>query len=158
VTDPLNLAGLQADEAKLAAALQADRNLLNTWLPRGFYVDAKGELQKPKYIPYVPKKKQWAFLMYNGRECLLGGEPGGGKGQPLDGTVMTPFGPTTMGALKVGSCVCNPDGSYSRVIHITELGERQLYKVRFAGNLEAEVTEDHLWLSWPSSSPRKTDR
>jgi hypothetical protein len=25
-------------------------------------------------------------------------------------------------------------------------------------DLEAEVTEDHLWLSWPSSSPRKTDR
>lgn len=79
----LNLSGMQVDEKKLAEAFQADRALLNAWLPRGFSVNDKGVLQRPKYIPYIPKKKQWAFLMYNGRECLLGGEPGGGKSAGL---------------------------------------------------------------------------
>ena len=44
----------------------------------------------------------------------FGGPKGGGKAQPLDAKVMTPYGWRQMGDLKVGSKISNPDGTTQR--------------------------------------------
>ena len=88
-------------------------------------------------------------------EVLFGGSRGGGKGQALDAPILTPWGFRPMGSLKIGSAVCNPDGSIARVIGIYPLGVRQLYRVEFADKTSCEVTGDHIWLAWQSNRTRK---
>ena len=84
-----------------------------------------------------------------------GGAAGGGKGQSLDAPILTPFGFKAMGDLKIGSMVCNPDGSICNVIGIYPLGERQLYRFVFHDGTSCEVTHDHIWLAWKSRGSKK---
>lgn len=93
-------------------------------------------------------------------EVFFGGTRGGGKGQPLDALVLTPFGYREMGGLEIGSAVCCPDGSHARVIGIYPLGRRQLYRVTFHDGTSTLVTDDHIWLAWNAlrSTKRKGRR
>lgn len=84
-------------------------------------------------------------------EVLFGGSRGGGKGQPLDAVVATPFGFRAIGDLEVGSAVCGPDSSVGQVIATYDLGERQIFSVAFADGTSTEVTDDHIWLAWRSN-------
>src|SRR6266478_4808909 len=88
---------------------------------------------------------------------LYGGAAGGGKGQALDASVLTPFGYRPMGSLEIGSKVCVPDGSISSVIGIYPLGKRELFTVSFHDGTQCEVTEDHIWLAWRLRRSSKID-
>lgn len=79
-------------------------------------------------------------------EVLFGGSRGGGKAQPLDAIVMTPFGPSTMGEMAVGKQVLNPDGTTARVIAVHERGILPTYQIQLTGGFKCLASADHLWL------------
>jgi len=76
---------------------------------------------------------------------FYGGAAGGGKGQPADGLVATPYGLRKMGDIAVGDRVCSPTHGNSQVIKKTDLGVVATYRVRFADGTSLVVTGDHLW-------------
>lgn len=86
---------------------------------------------------------------------FLGGEPGSGKGEPLDSMIVTPFGHRRMGDLEVGSIISGSDGSMQKVIQIHELGERDVYRLKFADGTYTDCTEDHIWVVKRMSYQRK---
>ena len=104
--------------------------------------------KKKTTIQLTPKQQFMIFDLADVDEVLLGGQAGGGKGSPLNAKVLTPFGWSTMGEMKTGSMVCNPDGSIAKVIGVYPLGKKQLYEFIFQDGATTEVTEDHLWLAW----------
>jgi len=91
-------------------------------------------------------------------ETFYGGTRGGGKGQSYQALIATPFGFSKMGDLKVGSMLCNPDGTIAKVLQVHELGERDLYRVTFDDGATTEVTDDHLWPYRRTHYKLKADR
>jgi hypothetical protein len=103
-----------------------------------------------------PKQKE--TLIRNESEICIGGAKAGGKGQPLHAKILTPFGWTKMGELRVGSLISNPTGGTSYVIGIFPLGEREIFRVTFSDGATTLVTDDHLWLARLSARVIKADR
>lgn len=84
--------------------------------------------------------------------AIIAGEAGdnigrGGRrsAQPLDTLVMTPKGLRELGSLRVGDYVIGSDGKPTKVIHIVDWGERQVYKVHFTDGTWTECDAEHLW-------------
>lgn len=78
--------------------------------------------------------------------ALLGGR-GSAKGQPMWAKVLTPRGWTEMRDIKVGTQICNPDGTLAKVIQIHPLGVKKIFKVTTADGGVTHVTDDHRWLA-----------
>lgn len=94
---------------------------------------------------YQPQPKQQLLHCTPARQILFGGAVGGGKGQPLDSPILTPFGWKQMGDIKLGDWVVNPEGGKSQVIQIHPLGKRKIYEVNLRDGGKCKVTSDHLW-------------
>lgn len=77
--------------------------------------------------------------------AIVGGNRGGGKGQSISDLVCTPFGFRKIGDLKIGDIITAIDGGMQKVIHIYELGERDLYKLKFSDGTSIDCTSDHIW-------------
>ena len=88
---------------------------------------------------------QDAFVRSNVDICIFGGTLGGGKAQPYDAKVCTPFGFRNMGDLKVGDIVSRKNGQFQKVIAIYEKGEREVIEFEFADGRKVECCEEHLW-------------
>lgn len=84
-------------------------------------------------------------------EALLHGNRGGGKGLKSTEKVLTPRGWTTMGELKVGSVISNPDGTSQTVIQIFNREKQQMYRLFFSDGTEIDSDGDHLWFTKISS-------
>ena len=67
------------------------------------------------------------------------------EAQPLSSKILTPSGWTLMGGVRVGQHVSHPDGGYSTVTHINEVGECKTYRITFVDGTTAECSENHLW-------------
>ena len=65
--------------------------------------------------------------------------------QPESEEVLTPNGFVTMGSLKVGDFVINPDGKACKVIEINEQGEQEVYEVELQDGRKVRCGENHLW-------------
>ena len=65
--------------------------------------------------------------------------------QPESEEVLTPNGFVTMGSLKVGDFVMNPDGRACKVIEINEQGEQEVYEVELQDGRKVRCGENHLW-------------
>jgi hypothetical protein len=91
-------------------------------------------------------------------EILVGGGAGGGKAQPLDALVCTPFGFKTMGSVKVGDMLSHPSGCNTNVIAVHPQGKKRIYRFTFSDGATCEACEDHLWLVWFSSKQSKQER
>lgn len=100
---------------------------------------------------------QELFLSTTADIAFYGGAAYGGKAQPLDAMVCTPFGFKPMSTIKVGSQVSNPDGSVARVIAVWQQGIKKVYKITCDDGASCECTEDHLWLHRVGRKKRKTD-
>ena len=85
------------------------------------------------------------LLKFQRRVFGFGGAKSGGKAEPLDALVYTPFGPKTMGDVEVGDQVSNPDGTVSRVIATHPQGIKPVYRVTFDDGASCECCLDHLW-------------
>lgn len=76
---------------------------------------------------------------------ISGGNRGGGKGQSINDLVVTPFGFRKIGDLKKGDIITAIDGGMQKVIHIYELGERKLFRLKFSDGTHVDCTSDHVW-------------
>lgn len=90
--------------------------------------------------------RQIEFMTASTRYVAYGGARGGGKAQPEDEPVLTPFGFRQMKDIKVGSKVCTPDGGISTVIQEHPQGMQPVYKITFIDGAYTRVTAEHLWL------------
>ena len=87
---------------------------------------------------------------------IVGGGRGGGKGQPYDAPVVTPFGLRKIGDLEVGSIITDIHGCMQRVICITELGIRKVFRLHFSDGTYVDCTDDHLWKIKQTNRIRKS--
>jgi len=102
--------------------------------------------KKPKNVVWEPfPGAQQRFLTCPAWECLLWGNRGGGKSQPLHSKILTPRGWITMGDVQVGHRICNPDGTTSAVIGVFPQGNLLTYKVKMTDGGITYCSEDHLW-------------
>jgi hypothetical protein len=67
------------------------------------------------------------------------------KAQPLDTTVLTLEGRTTLGALSVGSEIVGRDGKAQKVIGVYPQGRKQVYKITTRDGSVTRATGEHLW-------------
>lgn len=88
---------------------------------------------------------QERFVRSNVDVVIGGGQLGGGKAQPLDSLVCTPFGFRRMGDLNVGDIISNSDGGMQKVIHIYERGVLETIEFVFSDGRRTECALDHLW-------------
>jgi len=132
------------------------------WLSATFdsyeVIDAEHQLQEPF------EKKQGRFfkgfidviLKYKNKrgedEYLVGDW----KGQRLSAKIMTPYGWTTMGQLKIGDEIIGSNGKPTKVIGIYPLGKRDVYRVWFKDKTFVDCTDDHLWNARRSCESVKT--
>jgi len=70
---------------------------------------------------------------------------GRGKSQPLDEPVLTPYGWSTMGALRVGDLVVGADGRPTPVFGVFPQGMQPTYRVETSDGGSTRVSADHLW-------------
>jgi replicative DNA helicase len=70
---------------------------------------------------------------------------GVGKSLSVSEPVLTPFGWTKMGDLKLGDKVVGSDGKPQYVIGVYPQGVRPIYKVEFTDNTFVNCDEEHLW-------------
>lgn len=105
---------------------------------------------------WKPTPKQAEFLRRGEFEAFFGGAAGPGKGSVLDESILTPFGWTKMGDIKVGSVISAASGKPTKVIGIYPLGKQQVFKFTLEHNEFCYVTEDHIWFAWEVGRPRET--
>lgn len=78
---------------------------------------------------------------------IVGGKRGGGKMQPLDCKIVTPFGLRRLGDIKIGNIISNPvSGGMERVIQIFEHKGKDVYRLIFSDGTSTECGLEHLWL------------
>src|SRR6266568_1731383 len=65
--------------------------------------------------------------------------------QPLDARIATPSGFVPMGDIRPGSRVLGADGEPRRVLGVFPQGEKDVYRLTFAGGATTECCEDHMW-------------
>ena len=104
-------------------------------------------MAKPKEIwkPWPGAQKR--FLGCPVWEVLLHGNRGGGKAGTLTSGILTPKGWKIMGDMKIGSRICNPDGTTQTVIGVYPQGSQVTYKVTFEDGGSTYVNNEHLWLA-----------
>lgn len=78
---------------------------------------------------------------------MIYGSEGVGKAQPLTAKVLTPYGWTTMGSLKVGDEIIGQDGLPHRVIGVYPRGKREIFKVTCRNGATTECCDEHLWFT-----------
>ena len=88
---------------------------------------------------------QEKFVRSNVDVVIGGGQLAGGKAQPLDSLVCTPFGFRKMGDLKVGDIITNSKGGMQKVVHIYERGLLQTVEFEFSDGRKTKCALDHLW-------------
>ncbi len=89
---------------------------------------------------------QREFVESTAEECLLSGAYGGGKAQPLNSKILTPFGWKTMGEISVGDYIISGrDGKWAKVLQIHPQGIIDIYKVSFSDGTHTECSNEHLW-------------
>lgn len=81
----------------------------------------------------------WEVLYHAGR--------GNGKGTLSSCPVLTPRGWTTMGELRPGSIISNPDGTSQKVEQVFHRGKQDVYKLYFHDGATLVTDGDHLWLT-----------
>ena len=86
-----------------------------------------------------------AFIKKHDYRVLVANAPGTGKAQPLNAKVLTPTGWTTVGTLRVGDKVIDPDGGDAEVLGVFPQGVKKVYRVSVAGGGSTECCEEHLW-------------
>jgi superfamily II DNA or RNA helicase len=93
------------------------------------------------------------------KRFICGDAVGLGKAQPLNAKILTPTGWKTMGEMKVGTEVVDPDGGYSVVEGVFPQGEVDIYRVELNDGSSTECCGDHLWtVQTPDDRVRDTER
>jgi hypothetical protein len=111
-----------------------------------------------KHMKWVPNSgPQTEAYFCEADELFLGGSGGGGKCLPLTEPVLTPFGWKQMRDIGVGSQVCSPDGSVSRVIAVHRPGVAQTYRLTWSDGATTVCDDNHIWFGVFSGNQIKRD-
>lgn len=70
---------------------------------------------------------------------------GAAKRQPLDAKVLTPHGWSTISQLKVGDYVIGANGKPTKVVDLSPIVDRPIYKLSTEDGRSAECDSEHLW-------------
>jgi len=120
------------------------------------YDEQIDEAQRADLLLWAPNPgRQTDAYLSQADITLYGGRAGGGKGVRKTEPVLTPFGWRPIGELSVGSAVCAPDGTVTRIIGYFDSGPQPLYRIRFHDGSEAICDADHIWLAWTARGYRK---
>ena len=76
---------------------------------------------------------------------IWGAEMGTGKGGLPTTKVATPTGWTTLGEIKVGTEVINPEGGITQVTGVFPRGVMEMFRVTFSDDSSVVCSGDHLW-------------
>lgn len=120
----------------------------------GDYITTRSEVEKiraedrKKANPlciFAQKGYQEKALSASSDIIIGGGSRGCSKAQPYHSKVCTPDGFVEMGSLKVGDTISSVSGGTQKVICITEVGIKDVYRLIFSDGTFAECSDDHLW-------------
>ena len=106
---------------------------------------AKAPATPPTHALRPFQAEDVALIKKHNYRVLVANAPGTGKAQPLDAKVLTPPGWTTIGTLRVGDKVIDPDGGDAEVLGVFPQGVKKVYRVSVAGGGSTECCEEHLW-------------
>jgi replicative DNA helicase len=93
--------------------------------------------------------------LQKGELIIVAARPGMGKAQPLDSKILTPYGWTTMGRLKIGDKVIGSSGYPCNVTGVFPQGRREVYEVEFSDHTKTRTCLEHLWYTEARSDRRK---
>lgn len=80
---------------------------------------------------------------------------GDSKGLALDTPLPTPTGWTTMGAVQVGDQLLGSDGKPCTVTQVSEVHERDCYRVSFDDTSSVVCDDEHLWLTMSGAQKQR---
>jgi len=75
--------------------------------------------------------------------------------QPIDESVLTPFGWKEVGLLNVGDKVCNPDGTVSEIVVLSGIQTLPTNTLKFHDSTQTQAGPEHLWNVWVARDSRK---
>lgn len=102
--------------------------------------------QKPFHLEFKNEAQKMAWKAFDQHDVLfLLGPAGCGKAQTLSSKLYTRQGFVTMGEIKVGDEIANPDGNFSKITGVFPQGKKQICRVHFSDNTYVDCCEDHLW-------------
>lgn len=79
------------------------------------------------------------------RLASLSCEMGTGKAQPNHCLVLTRYGWVPIGSIRVGDCVCTPDGQTAMVTGVFPQGRKEVKRVTFTDGSSTLCCNEHLW-------------
>ena len=104
-------------------------------------------MSENKYMFKPNSDRQRSFVISNCDYVFYGGARGGGKVQPYDSMVLTPFGFRRMGDIKRGDTITNANGSPQKVIAVHPHVNHDFYRISFDDGTSTMCGLEHLWLS-----------
>ncbi len=93
------------------------------------------------------------FAKYN--RIAMKASKGVGKEQPYSTPTPTPFGYKLFGDLTVGDLIFGDDGNPTKILHIFEQGEKDVYEITFDDGSKTKCGLEHLWKVRGISEKRK---
>jgi hypothetical protein len=107
-------------------------------------------LRRASKLVWFPQKgPQEDLLKYKSvPEILFGGARGGGKGLKLSTEVLTTYGWSTVGDLKVGDVIFDADGKPTTVTFKSEPTLRQCYLLTFDNGQQIVADDVHRWITY----------
>lgn len=102
-----------------------------------------------KELPRVAPVEGPQTMAFNSNADILGygGAAGGGKAQPIDAQVQTPYGPRAIGTLQSGDEICSPfDGEIQSVLSFQDFANWPMMRVHFDDGTSIDCSPEHEWM------------
>jgi phosphate starvation-inducible protein PhoH len=110
-----------------------------------FIIDENKPSFKNRLKPRTNNQKDYIRSIVENTITFCQGSAGSGKALTLNSKLFTKNGPITMGQVKIGDEIANPDGSFSKVLAVYPQGKKQVFRVYFSNETYVDCCEEHLW-------------
>jgi phosphate starvation-inducible protein PhoH/intein/homing endonuclease len=108
-------------------------------------VDNSRPSYRNRLKPRTENQKEYIRSIVENTITFCQGSAGSGKALTLQSKLFTKNGPITMGQVKIGDEIANPDGNFSKVLAVYPQGKKQVFRVHFSNNTYIDCCEEHLW-------------
>ena len=103
------------------------------------------ESQRNKLKPRSENQREYIRNICDNSITFCQGAAGSGKALTLQSKLFTKTGPITMGEVRIGDEIADPDGNFSKVLAIYPQGKKKVYRVHFSNGSYVDCCEEHLW-------------
>ena len=103
------------------------------------------ESQRNKLKPRSENQREYIRNICDNSITFCQGAAGSGKALTLQSKLFTKTGPITMGEVRIGDEIADPDGNFSKVLAIYPQGKKRVYRVHFSNGSHVDCCEEHLW-------------